>query len=124
VLQGQGLTVAKVKSKHARNPVSDSADRLEELIRGIKAIKGKPTTETLSWISEKLTSIRDVLLEPDPVLQRAYLIAIALRQSTRPVEKMVAGQMKQFVYIEDRSLYTWAVLESHKLPEHFAHARG
>jgi hypothetical protein len=92
---------------------------LDKLLRGIKATKGKPTTELISWIERTIGSIRDVLLEPDPVRQRAYLIVIALRQSTSVEEKMVFGELRQFVYVEDRALYNWAISESHKMPERF-----
>lgn len=102
-----------------KDPVAESVHSLDELMRGIKATKDKPSTELITWIEHRIKNIRDVLLEPDPVRQRAYLIVIALRQSTRIEEKMVFGELRKFVYIEDRALYNWAISESHKMPDRF-----
>jgi hypothetical protein len=102
-----------------RDPALAGAKELDALLRGIKATKDKPTPELMAWIEGRIQSVRDVLLEPDPVRQRAYLIVIAIRQSTRIEERKVFGEMRKFVYVEDRALYNWAIHESHRMPERF-----
>lgn len=103
-----------------RNPNEVGAENLTGLLSSIKATKDKPTTELITWIADHIRNTRDVLLEPDLLRQRAFFILIALRQSTRVEERKVFGQMRQFVYITDRTLYNWAISESHRMPERFA----
>lgn len=107
-------------AKQRKSSTEVAFEQLETLLRGIGATKGKPSVELMAWVEENIKSARDVLLEPDPVRQRAFLIVIAVRQSTRVESRKVAGVMKDFVYITDRALYSWAVSESHRMPERFA----
>jgi hypothetical protein len=109
----------RTNGKPNPDPSLESAQDLDELLRGIKATKDKPTPELMAWIEKRVGVVRAALLEPDPVRQRAYLIVIALRQSTRVEERKVFGEMRRFVYIEDRVLYQWAIHESHKMPDRF-----
>jgi hypothetical protein len=101
------------------DPSQTCAQNLDELLRGIKATRDKPSPELMAWIEGKLASVRDALLEPDPVRQRAYLIVIAIRQSTRIEERKMFGELRKFVYVEDRALYNWAINESHRMPDRF-----
>jgi hypothetical protein len=111
---------ARAKDKNAkRDPSIAAAQDLDELLRGIKATGDRPTPELVAWIGKRIESVRDALLEPDPVRQRAYLIVIAIRQSTRIEERKVFGELRKFVYIEDRALYNWAIHESHRMPDRF-----
>ena len=103
-----------------RNPSAIAADQLDSLMLAIKATKGKPTTELMSWIGDHIRNTRDVLLEPDPVRQRADMIVIALRQSTRITERMVFGSLRQTVDVIDEPLYAWACASAHQMPARFA----
>jgi hypothetical protein len=111
---------ARQNGKPAKvDPSTLAAHDLDDLLRGIKATRDKPSPELMAWIQGKLASVRDALLEPDPVRQRAYLIVIAIRQSTHIEERMVFGKLHTTVRIDDRALYNWAIQESHRMPERF-----
>lgn len=102
-----------------------AADQLRTALNLLNT-KAATAPATILALKQYVGTALDLLLSPDPVLERSAFTLLAVRQSTRVETKTIRGRTINRVTILDQDMYAWSLAEAHRLgdPEYVQNLRG